>query len=156
MNLKHSLGRERKTKESDVNIIPVMNIFLLLIPFLLLTAAFVRLAVVELSLPSLNKGNTPQIQQDRQNLILIILSVKEDGFQLKAIKDKNIKFDPINKNGNDYLYAKLVEQLKDLKSQYPFAEDIIISPDSKVKYDVIIKVMDRCRESGFPNVSLSG
>lgn len=156
MNLKQSLGRERKSEESDVNIIPVMNIFLLLIPFLLLTAAFVRLAVVELSLPSLNKGAPQQTQQDRQKLILIVLSVKVDGFQLKAIKDKNIKFDPINNTGGAYLYSKLVEQLTDLKSRYPFAEDIIISPDSKVKYDVIIKVMDRCRETGFPNVSLSG
>ena len=156
MNLKQSLGRERKSKESDVNIIPVMNIFLLLIPFLLLTAAFVRLAVVELSLPSLNKGSNAQTQLDRQNLILIILSVKENGFQLKAIKDKNIKFDPIKKNGDNYLYSKLAEQLKDLKSKYPFAEDIIISPGAMVKYDVIIKVMDQCRETGFPNVSLSG
>jgi len=82
MNLKRSLGRERNVKDADVNIIPVMNIFLLLIPFLLLTAAFVRLAVVELSLPSLSKNRTRQIQElDRKKLVLVILAVKEKGFQ---------------------------------------------------------------------------
>jgi len=156
MNLKQSLGRDRSARDDDVNIIAVMNIFLLLIPFLLLTAAFVQIAVVELSLPSLNKGSDVSTQTAKPNLILVVLAIKEDGFQLKAIKDTNIKFDPIGKSGKEYIYSKLAEQLKDLKRQFPFAEDIIVAPDAKVKYDVVIKVMDKCRETGFLNVSLSG
>ena len=154
MNLKKSMGRERKIKDVDVNIIPVMNIFLLLIPFLLLTAAFVQLAIVEISLPTINKNRTKQVQQRQKNLVLILLSVKEKGFQLKS---PGFKFQPVNKiNNNKYNYAKIVEQLKQIKNKHPHAEDIIISPEAKVKYDIIIKVMDRCRETGYPNVSLSG
>ena len=154
MNLKKSMGRERKIKDVDVNIIPVMNIFLLLIPFLLLTAAFVQLAIVEISLPTLNKNRSKQVQQKPKNLVLILLSVKERGFQLKS---PGFKFQPVNKiNNNKYNYKKIVEQLKQIKNKHPHAEDIIISPEAKVKYDIIIKVMDRCRETGYPNVSLSG
>lgn len=153
MNIKQAIGKDRRVKDVDVNIIPVMNIFLLLIPFLLLTAAFVRLAVVELSLPSLNKGRSNQMQAKPQNLVLIILAIKESGFQLKA---QGFKFDPLYNNNNQYDYRKLIEQLKQIKQKHPYAEDIFISPASKVKYDIIIKVMDRCRETGFPNVSLSG
>jgi len=153
MNLKQSLGRTRKQEDVDVNIIPVMNIFLLLIPFLLLTAAFVRLAVVELSLPSLNKGRGSQTIENRDKLVLVILAIKETGFQLKA---QGFKFDPLYKINNKYDYKRLVEQLKQIKQRHPYAEDIFISPESKVKYDIIIKVMDRCRETGFTNVSLSG
>lgn len=149
MNLK----RDRHQKDVDVNIIPVMNIFLLLIPFLLLTAAFVRLAVVELSLPSLSKGPTEQMQQRSEKLLLVILAIKETGFQLKA---QGFKFDPLNNQNNQYNYSQLIEQLKQIKQLHPYAEDIFISPESKVKYDTIIKVMDRCRETGFPNVSISG
>ncbi len=154
MNLNKLMGRERNFKEVDVNIIPVMNIFLLLIPFLLLTAAFVQLAVVELSLPSLNKDSQQQqIQRDPQKLVLVILGIKENKFQLKS---PGFKFDPINKVNDQYNYRLLIEQLKQIKIKYPYAEDIIISPDSRVEYDIIIKVMDRCRENGFSNVSLSG
>ncbi len=153
MNLKKSIGREKRIKEVDINIIPVMNIFLLLIPFLLLTAAFVQLAIVELSLPTLNKNRTQQVQQKPKNLVLILLSVKEKGFQLKSY---GFKFQPVDKINKKYNYAKMVEQLKQIKNKHPQAEDIIISPEAKVKYDIIIKVMDRCRETGFPNVSLSG
>ena len=153
MNLKKSIGRERRIKDVDVNIIPVMNIFLLLIPFLLLTAAFVRLAIVEISLPTLNTDRTNQVQETPKNLVLILLSVKEKGFQLKS---PGFKFNPVNKNNNRYNYDKIIEQLKQIKTKHPHAEDIFIAPEAEVKYDIIIKVMDRCREIGFPNVSLSG
>ena len=153
MNLKKSTGRERRNKDVDVNIIPVMNIFLLLIPFLLLTAAFVRLAIVEISLPSMNKNKTKQIQEQPKNLVLILLAVKETGFQLKS---PGFKFQPVNKINNEYDYRAVLEQLKQIKNKHTHAEDIIISPEAKVKYNIIIKVMDRCREIGFPNVSLSG
>lgn len=146
------MGRDRNQEDADVNIIPVMNIFLLLIPFLLLTAAFVKLAVLDISLPSLGKGGQTQ-QQQRENLVLIIVAVKDTGFQVKS---PGYKFDPINKNGNRYDYQTLLTQLKELKSKHVAAEDIIISPTEKVKYDIIIKVMDHCRETGFPNVSLAG
>lgn len=153
MNLKKSMGRTRVVKDSDVNIIPVMNIFLLLIPFLLLTAAFVRLAIVELSLPSLGKSRMQQEQQDTKTLVLVILVVKETGFQLKS---PGFKFDPADKINDKYNYALIVQQLTQIKQQHPKAEDIIISPEAKVKYDIIIQVMDHCRDIGFPNVSLSG
>jgi biopolymer transport protein ExbD len=153
MNLRQKLGRDRQVKNNDVNIIGVMNVFLLIIPFLLMTAAFIRLAAVDLSLPSLGKGRGPT-DEPPKNLVLVILVIRETGFQLKSSLD--VKFDPIEINRNQYNYSKLVEQLKVIKERQPQAEDVIISPDAKVKYDVIIKVMDRCRETGFSNVSLSG
>ena len=151
MNLKQSLGRERK-KDEEVNIIPVMNIFLILIPFLLLTAAFIKLAVLEISLPQIGKEAKSQ-QEQPKNLILVILAIKENGFQLKS---PGFKFDPINKYSENYNYQLLAKQLKEIKDKHNNAEDIIISPEPKVKYDIIIKTMDQCREIGFPNVSLAG
>lgn len=151
MNLKKALGREKKVDE-DVNIIPIMNIFLILIPFLLLFTAFIKLAILEISLPSLGKGGKSQQEQNKE-VVLIILAIKETGFQLKS---PGFKFDPINKNNDNYNYNVLDKQLKQIKDQHATAEDIIISPEGKVKYDIIIKTMDQCRERGFPNVSLAG
>lgn len=151
MNLKETLGRKR-IKDEEISIIPVMNIFLILIPFLLLTAAFIKIAILEISLPSLGKGAKPQVEHVN-NLVLVILAIKENGFQLKS---PGFKFDPIDKYNGNYNYAILIQQLKQIRAQHAAAEDIIISPEAQVKYDIIIKVMDRCRETGFSNVSLAG
>jgi len=153
MNLKETIGRKKKTGEIDVDIVPVMNIFLLLIPFLLLTAAFVQLAIVEISLPQINKSDSGQIQNRPTDLVLVLLDIKEDGFQLKS---PGYTFMPIANINNKYDYKAVVDQLKQIKQDHPQADEIILSPRAKVKYDIIIKVMDQCRDVGFPNVSLAG
>ena len=145
---------KRKREESDVNIIPVMNIFLLLIPFLLLTAAFVKIAILDLSLPSLSKsGAAKQQQENRKKLTLVILKVKDNGFQLKSF---GFKFDPIPKIQEKYNFQILANQLLEIKTKNTAAEDVIVAPDADTKYGLIIKIMDQCRESGFPNVTIGG
>ena len=50
MNLKQTMGRKLRghAGETDLNLTAVMNIFLILIPFLLLSAVFVKISVLEL------------------------------------------------------------------------------------------------------------
>jgi len=47
MNLKKALHRENRYEEDNLNITPVMNIFWILVPFLLLTAVYVRISILE-------------------------------------------------------------------------------------------------------------
>ncbi|MFQ5638550.1 MAG: biopolymer transporter ExbD [bacterium] len=148
MNLKHTLGRERGYQQDELNITPVMNIFLILIPFLLLTAVFVKISVVEFSLPS-----TKSESRNQTNAVVTIIAIQEKGFDLKT---QGIKFSFINKKKENFDFQALVEQLQKVKKMYAETQDIIIAPQASIKYNTIIKVMDRCRESGFPNISISG
>ncbi len=67
MNLKNAIEtRRRDRQESDLDLTPVMNIFLILIPFLLLTAVFVKIAVLELSLPNLERQGAVAQQQEEK------------------------------------------------------------------------------------------
>lgn len=152
MNLKKSLGRERRYHQDDINITPVMNIFLILVPFLLLTAVFVRIAVFEFSLPTLDKKST-QSKVEPAKTVATILAIHEKGFELKT---QGIKIPFIKKRQDNFDYQTLVVKLKEVKLLHRESEDIIIAPKASIKYDTIIKVMDRCRENGFPNISISG
>lgn len=150
MNLKEALGRTQKNNEQDLNITPVMNIFLILVPFLLLTAVFVRISILEFSLPSTDEPS----QTPLNNPIVTILAITDKGFELKTM---GIQFPFIVKQENDeFDFGTLVEKLNQVKKVYQETEDIIIAPQASIKYDTIIKVMDRCRENGFPNISISG
>ena len=45
MNLRQTIGKERRTEDSEINITPIMNVFVILIPFLfILPASFVVFA----------------------------------------------------------------------------------------------------------------
>jgi len=153
MNLKENLQRRQIQQEGDddLNITPVMNVFLILVPFLLLTAVFVNIAIVEFSLPSSNAAAREQSQQ-RKNTVVTILAITEKGFELKT---KGQKFPFIEKKDGIFDYQILIERLQEVKQKHAESEDIIIAPESTIKYDTIIQVMDRCRENGFPNISIS-
>ncbi len=152
MNLKQTLGRDRQYEEEGINITPVMNIFLILIPFLLLTAVFVRIAVLEFSLPSAN-GAAEQTKAEPKQAVVTIVAITEKGFDLKT---QGLKLAFISKKEDDFDFEALVKQLRKVKQMHEETEDIIIAPQASIKYDTIIKVMDRCRENGFPNISISG
>lgn len=152
MNLKKSLGREQRTEQEDLNITPVMNIFLILVPFLLLTAVFVKIAVLEFSLPTLDqKAGKTKLEQTKA--VVTILAINEKGFELKT---QGMKIPFIFKKQDNFDFQTLVAKLQEVKNRHINSEDIIIAPQASIKYDTIIKVMDRCRENGFPNISISG
>jgi len=152
MNLKKTVRRHR-AGDDDVNITPVMNLFLVLIPFLLLTAVFVRIAVLELSLPSLSQAKNSQANKPQKPVIVILLAITGKGFEMKA---PGVHFAPIPRRKGRFQYKLLRRDLKALKKKYPDTEEITIQPDENVLYDSIVKVMDACRESGFPNIAISG
>jgi len=150
MNLKRTMGREKNIDPDELNITPVMNIFLILVPFLMLTAVFVKISILEFSLPGAD-----QAKSDSQVPlpVVTILSITDKGFELKS---KDFKIPLIEKEKEVFDFEALVEKLVEVKAKYQGSEDIIIAPQATIKYDIIIKVMDSCRENGFPNISISG
>jgi biopolymer transport protein ExbD len=155
MDLKEAVQRRRHHNEdADIDLTAVMNIFLILIPFLLLTAVFVKIAILELSLPNLEKkSSTVQRQAEPKSVVLNFLFIRDDGFEFKS---PEFKFSPIPKTNNTYNWQELIKQLEMAKTKYPDSKDIIIAPDNSIKYETIITVMDHCRESGFTQISISG
>ena len=155
MNLKQSVQQRLRghAGDTDVNLTAVMNIFLILIPFLLLTATFVRITVLELTLPSLDRAGRQTTRQNSESTVLNILLIKETELQLNS---PGFEFDKINKLDNDYNWPELTSQLQRIKDKFPDSQDIIISPERTIRYETIIAIMDQCREAGFPSISISG
>ncbi|NIR50959.1 biopolymer transporter ExbD [candidate division KSB1 bacterium] len=151
MDLRKSLGREERYQENNLNITPVLNIFLILVPFMLLTAVFVRISVLEFSLPSAD--NKSQQSTQPEDAVVTLIAINDKGFDLKT---QGMKFSFINKKQDDFDFATLVEKLREVKRLHAKSEEIIIAPQASIKYNTIIKVMDRCRENGFPVISISG
>jgi biopolymer transport protein ExbD len=151
MDLKKALGKDRAYQDNELNITPVMNVFLILIPFMLLTAVFVQIAVQEFSLPSTDTPASDPSQQKKA--VLTILAINENGFELKT---QGAKYPLILNKDEEFDFQTLVERLQEVKQLHQETEDIVIAPQASIKYDTIIKVMDRCRENGFSNISISG
>ncbi|KAA3619356.1 MAG: biopolymer transporter ExbD [Calditrichaeota bacterium] len=150
MNYKRSSTAGRRG-DDEVNITPVMNLFLVLIPFLLLSAEFVRIAVLELNLPSATAA-PQQNKNNNKKLVLIMLRIEDNQIRIKAPRTSGA----VKKDGADYQFEQLVQELKKLKKLFPDTEEVTVQPTDNIKYETIVHVMDTCRDNGFPNVSISG
>ena len=162
-------SRKRQQEETDVDMVPIMNMFLVLVPFLLMSASFMHIKAINTSVPVLGEASQASVP-DAEKIIkaTVIAEIKSDSIQLTLNSDE-LGPDEIKKwsetiassESKEYQFAALQEYLKRLKSTYPASDTMIIIPDSEVLYDTIIQTMDVARYTEdkinlFPNVVISG
>ena len=136
MSLKRS--RRRKPEEQEMQITAFMNLMVVLVPFLLITAVFSRLSILELNLPS----GAPPAQDVQQSFELEVV-VRKNVIEVADRSSGVLGRYPQKESGYDY--AALREKLKQVKSEFPdvIAATILLEPDTP--YDVLVQVMDTVR-----------
>jgi biopolymer transport protein ExbD len=162
------LGRHRATTEqqTDIDMVPVMNMFLVLIPFLLMSVSFFHIKAINTSVPVLAQGKDAGHEQIHEKVTAIV-EIEPAGFHVSAISDsvgpeELDKWDThmAREDEAGYPLDQLVAGLKKMKVRYPTSDTLIIIPDESIIYDTIIQAMDVARyyknDSLFPKVVLSG
>ena len=131
-------SRRRKPEEQEMQITAFMNLMVVLVPFLLITAVFSRLSIVELNLPS----GAPPAQDVQQSFELEVV-VRKNAIEVADRSSGVLGRYPQKESGYDY--AALREKLKQVKSEFPdaVAATILLEPDTP--YDVLVQVMDTVR-----------
>jgi biopolymer transport protein ExbD len=130
----HYRRRDKGMPELDMT--TFMNLMVVLVPFLLITAVFSRITIAELDLPSA-QSTAPSTPAFRVEVV-----VREAGLE---IMDGTRVIAAIPKEGDEYNLAKLADYLVDIKSQYPEKEDASVLLEPDIQYDHLIQVMDTVR-----------
>jgi biopolymer transport protein ExbD len=129
----------------------MMNFFMVLIPFLVSMAVFTHLAVVDFSLPPAAQTEGGDAGDSKELDISII--VTSNGFRIVGTGKK---LDQVPRSQGQYQFEKLRVLLKAIKFEYPSQKSVVLVFESEIIYDDIIRFMDICRESQFPDIGLSG
>jgi biopolymer transport protein ExbD len=129
----------RNVETAELNITAFMNLMVILVPFLLITAVFSRLAVLELNLPG-SSSEPVEPQEQAFQLEVIIRAEKIE------IGDRNHGLLGVYPNTDDgYDYDALSNKLSELKNRYPSKTDASILLEQDIEYDTLVQVMDRVR-----------
>ena len=163
------LGRIRRSREedTDVNMIPIMNMFMVLIPFLLMSASFFQIKAINTSLPVHADTPAKTEPKDEKAKITVVLEIKEDLLRISVLSATPNDLSESDRQtviprepGSDISAAVLAAHLKELKAGFPDSDTMILIPDDNISYREIIRTMDCARsfdsEQLFPNVVLSG
>jgi biopolymer transport protein ExbD len=134
----------------DLDLTPFMNLMMFFIPFLATMAAFSHLAIVEFSLPP---AQAPGAVAGQEKELDISVVITDQGFRIVGTGKK---LDLIPRVRGSYQFDQLRILLKAIKFEYPSQKSVVLVMGPDVLYDDIIKFMDTCRESQFPDIGLSG
>ncbi|WP_396267512.1 protein TolR [Ideonella sp.] len=131
-----SRGRGRRRAMSEINMVPFIDVMLVLLIIFMVSAPLITTGVVDL--PSMGKS-----KQRPQSVIEVIIGPDE---KLKIRVDKS---EP-TAIGSTQLAAKVKE------AQAGSAEvPVIISADKQVRYESVVKVMDTLQRAGVLRVGLA-
>ena len=140
----------RVREEADVNLIPVMNLFVTLIPFLLLGAAFFHVGVIPASLPSQTEEATTNKVNPRS--VTVNLLIELDRIQLSvssAVLDEATLADlllDLERTEKGFDLDMLGKALQEIKRRYDQSDTVVVLPADTVRYEDIVKILDTARE----------
>ena len=130
--------KHRRQEQAELNITAFMNLMVILVPFLLITAVFSRLAILELNLPS----STDQPDMEPETIQLEVI-VRENRVEVGERNAGLMTVLPMI--DDDYDLESLTDYLKRVKAKYPDKLDATILLEPDVPYDVLVQVMDAVR-----------
>jgi biopolymer transport protein ExbD len=136
---KRRTRRQRHKEVQELNITAFMNLMVVLTPFLLITAVFSRLAILELNLPT----SQSQAAADEPPQFQLEITVRDSGIE---VGDRNAgTLNRIEKQGEDYRLDELSAYLARIKQQFPDKADATLLLEPDISYQVLVAVMDRVR-----------
>jgi len=142
MARKHHYRRRSKEQPNELDVTTFLNLMVVLVPFLLITAVFSRLTIVELNLPSSAGGPSAGEQGFTPEVI-----VREDRIE---ITNGNSIIASIPNKQDEYDLPTLSDYMVELKKTYPRQEAASVLMEARIPYDYLIRVMDIVRNVEVP------
>jgi hypothetical protein len=155
------VSKRRTQKGSDVqelNLMPIMNLFITIIPMLLMITVTVHMALLSLNLAASGGegaggegGEASDVEKVKEIKIILYtdrIEIREEGVSdpilIPAI------FSPDGSTRHDYL--ALDDHLTEIKSRNEDVFEIGITPYPDVYYGTLIRAIDISKLRGFPEV----
>ena len=142
MARKHHYRRRSKEQPNELDVTTFLNLMVVLVPFLLITAVFSRIAIVELNLPSTSVSGPSKEPDFRLEVI-----VRESGLEIG--NGKSVIAALPRKDG-EYDLKKLSQYVVSLKEDYPTTDAASVLLEPTIPYDYLIQVMDVVRSVEIP------
>jgi biopolymer transport protein ExbD len=153
--------RRLRKEPAHLEITAFINLIVVLVPFLLSTAVFTRLAVLDLTLPAQASGAAEQLKVDNLQLEVVI---RRDALEVGDRIGGLIQRIAATPQGHDV--ATLQALMVQLKTRFPDKLEATLLAEQDTPYDTLVQVMDAVRGTVtaqgtqivraelFPNISI--
>jgi biopolymer transport protein ExbD len=123
---------------NDLNIVPMLDVMVILAFFLIFAAVFSKTSVLEVNLPGPGAQAAPAVPSLELEVI-----VRKAGLEVADRNQGVLETVPATASGQDVV--RLSEYLEGLKARYPTKSHATLLVAADVDYDTIVQVMDAVR-----------
>ena len=161
--------RRRRPETPELNITAFMNLMVILVPFLLITAVFTRLTIIELNLPSgeaSEQAEQPELQLEVSILPTRIVVGDRVGGLIQELPNVQYEEGVPGNSINDYQWEELSGLLAKIKARSLETKSVTLRINPNTHYDIAVRTMDTVRSKQivrnaqvvnaelFPNISI--
>ncbi|MDR0674241.1 MAG: biopolymer transporter ExbD [Zoogloeaceae bacterium] len=132
-----NFSRQRNREDPEINLIPLIDVLLVVIIFLMLTTTYSRFAGLEITLPSAEADPAQNLSNE------IEVAITADG-QVRVNKQLL--------RANDVRFISEALKLAAASQADPI---IVISADAKASHQSVIDVMQAAQAAGYPRISFT-
>lgn len=156
MATSRSRGRSaRHTVDCDLELRPLMNVFIVLIPMLLMSAVFMEIRVIEMSAPS---AEGPAGEVVAKPDLHLSLRVHADAYELtgEGLAPVFVARGAVERKGtlSPTTTARLQQVLGSVATAHPGEHEIRIVAEQGTRYQEIVTLMDLARSAGLSDAAL--
>jgi len=126
----------------ELDITAFMNLMVILVPFLLISAVFSRITILELNLPAPGTVNQQKGKDEPEKLQLEVIvrkNVIEIGDRKVGLL-KTVKVDPEGSH-----LQQVSDMLQQIKARFPDKKDITLLLETDIAYERLVEMMDTLR-----------
>jgi biopolymer transport protein ExbD len=155
--MSHRPGKRRSYRQSvnsDLELRPLMNVFIVLIPMLLMSAVFMEIRTIEMSLPQAAEAAESEPAEPFDLAIRITPNVYVIG--VNGVATHSIQRLRNEATPGPGISSQIEAALAGIVATHPKHDEIRIVAESKTRYQEIVAVMDLARAAGLSRVALEG
>jgi biopolymer transport protein ExbD len=142
----------RKILNTELNLVPFIDLLTCLICFLLMTAVWVSLGKISVSSP----GQGPETQEPNPiHRLNLVVAITPQGYLVSG-NGQTLEGGDILRQGDNYDLGRLGEKLREVNGAYPDKTDIVVMSEDGIRYRDLVDTLDVCVANNFPNISVSG
>ena len=148
-------GGRGKSANFELNLVPFIDLFSALICFLLMTAAWQNLEVVNTGSPpkAVDLRDDEEPPPSKPQLPKVALSVTLYFDRIDLTENNTIRSLPHSGGAVDANGMKTI--LADWHKRYPDKKNVLLSTENRSPYKHLITLMDRLIDAGFPEVGIT-
>ena len=146
--------RHRDTVASEIELMPMLNVFISIIPLLLLSAAFVPVTVIKTTLPS----DQAAVVENQNTPLDLAIHIHPSSYQLE-VSGSIIQSIARGAKGDEAAATRVKDELKQalqgIAAAHSAEREVRIVSEPRTRYEEIVEVMDVARGAGLPEASLA-